>query len=75
MMDVVDPKDPIRISYCGPKNMRPLIAYTPFRDFNVGDFVLVKPHDLDLVPLWLGRVEGDVIKDEDNEYFKMVRVQ
>jgi hypothetical protein len=23
----------------------------------------------------MGRVEGDVIKDEDNEYLKMVRVQ
>jgi hypothetical protein len=23
----------------------------------------------------MGRVEGDVAKDENNEYFKMVRVQ
>jgi hypothetical protein len=23
----------------------------------------------------MGRVEGDVIKDEENEHFKMVRVQ
>jgi hypothetical protein len=23
----------------------------------------------------MGRVEGDVIKDEDSEYFKMVKVQ
>jgi hypothetical protein len=23
----------------------------------------------------MGRVEGDVVKDKDNEYFKMVRVQ
>jgi hypothetical protein len=37
-MDVVDPENPIRISSRGPKNMRPLIAYTPFRDLNVGDF-------------------------------------
>jgi len=22
----------------------------------------------------MGKIEGDVIKDEDNEYFKMVRV-
>jgi hypothetical protein len=49
--------------------MRPLIAYTTFRDLNVEDFVLVKLHDHDLVPLWMGRAEGDVIKDEESEYF------
>ncbi len=75
MMDVVDPEDPIRVPYCGPKNMRPLIAYTPFKDFNVGDFVLVRPRDPDLVPFWMGKVEVDVIKDEESEYFKMVRFQ
>ncbi len=74
-MDIVDPKYPIQIPYYGPKNMRPLIAYMPFRDLNVGNFVLMKPHDSNLVPLWMGRVEGDVIKDEMSEYFKMVRVQ
>jgi hypothetical protein len=45
--------------------MRPLIAYAPFRDFNVGDFVLMRSHDLDLVPFWMGIVESDVIKDEE----------
>jgi hypothetical protein len=55
--------------------MRPLIAYTPFRNFNVGNFVLVRPRDIDLVPLWMGKVEVDVIKDEKSEYFKMVRFQ
>jgi hypothetical protein len=48
-MDFVDPKDPIQVPCCGPKNMRPLITYTPFKDLNVGDFVFVKSHDLDLV--------------------------
>ncbi len=75
VMDVVDPEDPIRVPYCGPKNMRPLNAYVAFRNLNVGDFVFMRLHDLDLVPLWMGKVEGDVIKDEKNEYFKMVRVQ
>ncbi len=41
-----------------------------FKDLNVGDFVFVRLHDLDLVPLWMGRVEGDVIKDEESEFFK-----
>jgi hypothetical protein len=49
-MDIVDPKDPIQIPYCGPKNMKPSTTYTPFRDFNVGDFVFMRLCDLDLVP-------------------------
>jgi hypothetical protein len=31
--------------------MRLLIVYTPFKDLNVGDVVLVRPHDTDLVLL------------------------
>jgi hypothetical protein len=31
--------------------MKPLIAYTPFKDFNVGDFVFMRLRDPDLVPL------------------------
>jgi hypothetical protein len=50
MMDVVDPEDPIRVSYYGPKNMKPLTTYMPFRDFNVGDFVFMKLPDPDFVP-------------------------
>jgi hypothetical protein len=74
-MDVVDPKDLIQVPYCEPKYMKPIIAHIFFRDLNVGDFVLMKPHDLDLVPFWMGRAKGDVVKDEDSEYFKMVKVQ
>jgi hypothetical protein len=51
VINVVNPKDPIQVPYCGPKNMKPLTTYTPFKYFNVGDFVLVRPHDFDLVPL------------------------
>jgi hypothetical protein len=50
MMDIVDPKDPIQVLYCGPKNMKPLIAYIPFKDLNVGDFVFMRLHDINLVP-------------------------
>ncbi len=69
MLDVVDLENPIKVRYCGPKNLRPLIAYTLFKDLNVGDFVLVRPHDLDLVLLWMERIECDVIKDDESEYF------
>jgi len=54
--------------------MRPLTTYIPFRNLNARDCVFVKPHDPDLVPFWMGRMEGDVVKDEESEYFKMVRV-
>jgi hypothetical protein len=73
-MDIVDPKKSNSSFVLWPKNMRPLIAYMPFKNLNVGDFVLMKLHDPDLVLLWMGKVKGDVIKDEENEYFKMVKV-
>ncbi len=74
-LDVVDLKNPIWIPCCVPKNMKPFITYTPFKDLSVGDFVLVRPRNLDLVPFWMGGAKGDVVKDEESEYFKMVRVQ
>ncbi len=40
-----------------------------------GDFVLVRPHDLGLVHVWMERAQGDVMKDEENAFFKMLRVQ
>jgi hypothetical protein len=52
---VVDFKDLVICPYCEPISMKPIFAYTLFRDFNNGDFVLVKPHDPFLVPVWLGR--------------------
>jgi hypothetical protein len=55
MMDIVDPKYLIWVLYCGPKNMKPLTTYTPFIDFNVGNFAFVRLHDPNLVPLWMGK--------------------
>jgi hypothetical protein len=74
-MEVVDAKDPIMCPYCGPKKLKHFLAYTPFRNLNNGDFVLVRPHDILLVPTWMGRTQCDVVNDEQNEFFKMVRVQ
>ncbi len=68
-MDVVDLEDFIQVPYCGPKNMRPLTAYMLFRNLNVVNFVFVKLHSPNIVLLWMGRVEGDVVKDEKSEYF------
>jgi len=71
----VDPEDPIQCLYCGPKNMRPSTTYTLFRHLNDEDFVLVKPYDPGLVPIWIGRTQCDVVKDEESTFFKMVKVQ
>jgi hypothetical protein len=61
--------------YCGPKNLKPILAYIPFRDLNNRDFVLVRLHDLFLVLVWMGGTYSDVVKDDQNYLFKMVKVQ
>jgi len=73
-MEVVDVEDLIMRPYCGPKNLKPSPTYTPFKDLNNGDFVL-RPHDPLFIPMWMGRTQCDVMKNEQNENFKMVRVQ
>ncbi len=71
----VNPKDPIQHLYCGPKNMKPLTTYTPFKNLNDGDFILMRSHDLDLVHVWMGKSQSDVVKVKEIEFFKMVKVQ
>jgi hypothetical protein len=71
----VDSENPLVFPYYGLKNLKLDPTYTPFRDLNNGDFVFVKLHDLFLVPIWLGRTQRDVIKDDQNELVKIVRVQ
>jgi hypothetical protein len=55
--------------------MKPLIAYILFRNLNVGDFVLVRSHDFNLVHVWIGKAQCDIVKDKKSENFKMVKVQ
>jgi hypothetical protein len=50
IIDVVDIEDLVQLPYCGSKNMKPLNTYTPFRDLNVENFVLMGPHNPNLVP-------------------------
>jgi hypothetical protein len=70
---IVDLEDLVIRPYYGPKNLKLAPTYTPFRNINNGNFVLVKFHNLVLV--WLGRTHSDVVKDDQNEFFKMMRVQ
>jgi hypothetical protein len=51
-----------------------ILAYTPFRDLNNEIFVLVKPHDPFLIHVQIRKTHIDVVKDHQNEFFKMVRV-
>jgi len=72
---VVDLEDLVIRPYCGPKNLKPIPTYTSFKDLNNGYFVFVRPHDLLLVHVWSGRASSDVVQDDQNEFFKMVKVQ
>jgi hypothetical protein len=75
IMQVVDWEDAITCPYCRPRNLKLALTYTPFRNINNGNFVLVRSHDPLLVPMLMGKTQNDVIKDDQNENFKMVRVQ
>jgi hypothetical protein len=55
--------------------MRPSIVYSSFKNLKDGDFVFVRLHDPGPVLVWMGKIQGDVLKDEDNENFRMVGVQ
>ncbi len=71
---VVDLEDLVIRPYCGPKNLKSTLAYAPFRNINNGDFVLVRPYDHLLVLVYLKRTQNDVVKDDQNELFKMLKV-
>ncbi len=78
---VINSKDLVICPYCGPMNLKWFphtpyleISYTLFKNFNNEDFVFVKVHDIFLVLVWLGRTHSDVVKDDQNEFFKMMRV-
>ncbi len=55
IIDGANLEDPIQHPYHGPKNMKPSIMYTLFKNLNAGDFVFVKPHDPGLILVWMGR--------------------
>jgi hypothetical protein len=50
-------------------------TYTPFQDLGVGDFTLVRPIELELYPVWMGRVKNEVEKDEQSDNFRHFHIQ
>ncbi len=49
--------------------------YTPFCDLFVGNFVFVRLVDPIVYLMWMGRVENDVVIDQENETYMKVYVQ
>ncbi len=72
-MEVIDSKNLIMYLNCRPKNLKSTPMYILFKDFNIGKFVFMRPHDLVLVLVWMKRTQSDV-KDDQNENFKMLKV-
>ncbi len=52
-----------------------MTTYTPFQDLGVGDFTLVRPIELELYPVWMGRVKNEVEKDEQSDNFRHFHIQ
>jgi hypothetical protein len=51
-------------------------TYNPYEDLNEGDFIFAHPFDPTTVYLvWMGRMYNDVVKDGNDEHYKMVHVQ
>jgi len=74
----VDPKNLVVPSYCGLKNMRPSLTTTclhfvsrlrPWR------FRFVKHAYPKLYYVWMGRLENEVVKDEQSNDFRHVHIQ
>jgi hypothetical protein len=74
----VDLENPMILPYYGPKSMHPFLninTYTFICDFFVGNFVFVQSTDPIVYPMWMGKAESDVVKDQDNANYRKVYVQ
>ncbi len=71
-------EDPIIPLYCGIKNMKPFLStttYTPFRNLHEFFFILAHPFDPKVYLVWMGRAHNDVLKDGNDNHYRMVHVQ
>jgi hypothetical protein len=50
------------------------IAYTSFRDLHKRDVILAHPFDLEVYPIWVGKMHSEVVKDGNDEHYRMVHV-
>jgi hypothetical protein len=69
-----DKEDPIIPLYCGLKNMKPSLntpTYTLFKDLHERDFIFVYPCNLEVYPIWMGKVYSDVAKDGNDKHYRI----
>jgi len=46
---------PSHVSLLWAQNLKIVLAYTPFKDLNNEDFIIMRLHDLILIHMWMGR--------------------
>ncbi len=71
-------EDPIIPLYCGIKNMKPSLSTTtdiPFKNLHEKDFFLARPFDPKVYLVWMGRAHNDVLKDGNDNHYRMALVQ
>ncbi len=72
-----DMEDLIIPLYYGPKNMKLSLSttYNPFNDLHERDFLLACPSKPKVHLVWMGRAHSDVVKDANDEHYRIVHVQ
>jgi hypothetical protein len=74
----VDLEDPIIPPYYGPLKactfFLSIVTYMPFRDLIVGNFVFMRPLNLTIYPIWMGKAENDVVRSQNNDNYRRVYV-
>jgi hypothetical protein len=47
----------------------------PFQNLGLGDFIPMRPTNMELYLVWMERTKNEVVKDEQSAYFKHVHIQ
>lgn len=63
MQEKLEEEDMVDEHYCGPINNKPKTSFKPHIDVKKDLFVLVRPSDENIYPIWLGVALTDVNKD------------
>jgi len=61
--------------FCGVARDKPKESYNPYRDVLLGDFVLVRPSDPDLYPVWMGRALTAVQLDRSHPQYGQFQIR
>ena len=60
--------------YCGPRNGRSKTSFDPIIHVRKGMFLLIRPDDEDVYPIWLGEALGDIELNPQSPQYKKVYV-